>query len=61
MAPLTAVVVGLALVASLKSFDNRVGDDAGRPRPQLRDSWPVTMYRDTFVASGVRLRLGPSR
>ncbi|MEU4720445.1 MULTISPECIES: carbohydrate ABC transporter permease [Nonomuraea] len=50
MAPLTAVVVGLALVASLKSFDIVWVMTQGGPG-RNSETLAVTMYRDTFVAS----------
>jgi multiple sugar transport system permease protein len=50
MAPLTAVVVGLALVASLKTFDIVWVLTQGGPG-RSSETLAVTMYRDTFVAS----------
>ncbi|MFI6485595.1 carbohydrate ABC transporter permease [Nonomuraea sp. NPDC050663] len=50
MAPLTAVVVGLALVASLKTFDIVWVMTQGGPG-RSSETLAVTMYRDTFVAS----------
>lgn len=50
MAPLTAVVVGLALVASLKTFDIVWVMTQGGPG-RNSETLAVTMYRDTFVAS----------
>ncbi|MGW4469789.1 carbohydrate ABC transporter permease [Nonomuraea sp. NPDC004354] len=49
LAPLTAVVVGLALVASLKSFDIVWVMTQGGPG-RNSETLAVTMYRDTFVA-----------
>ncbi|MCG5218801.1 carbohydrate ABC transporter permease [Streptosporangium sp. KLBMP 9127] len=50
MAPLTAVVVGLALVAGLKTFDIVWVMTQGGPG-RNSETLAVTMYRDTFVAS----------
>ena len=50
MAPLTAVVVGLALVASLKTFDIVWVMTQGGPG-RNSETLAVTMYKDTFVAS----------
>ncbi|MFF0864959.1 carbohydrate ABC transporter permease [Nonomuraea sp. NPDC003560] len=50
MRPLTAVVVGLALVASLKTFDIVWVLTQGGPG-RNSETLAVTMYRDTFVAS----------
>ncbi|MGW4405311.1 carbohydrate ABC transporter permease [Nonomuraea sp. NPDC004702] len=50
MRPLTAVVVGLALVASLKTFDIVWVLTQGGPG-RSSETLAVTMYRDTFVAS----------
>lgn len=50
MAPLTAVVVGLALVASLKTFDIVWVTTQGGPG-RNSETLAVTMYRDTFVAN----------
>ncbi|WP_433514428.1 carbohydrate ABC transporter permease [Nonomuraea sp. CA-143628] len=50
MAPLTAVVVGLALVASLKTFDIVWVLTQGGPG-RNSETLAVTMYKDTFVAS----------
>jgi multiple sugar transport system permease protein len=50
MAPLTAVVVGLALVASLKTFDIVWVLTQGGPG-RSSETLAVTMYRDTFVAN----------
>ena len=50
MAPLTTVVVGLALVASLKTFDIVWVLTQGGPG-RNSETLAVTMYTDTFVAS----------
>ncbi|MFC4118579.1 carbohydrate ABC transporter permease [Nonomuraea zeae] len=50
MRPLTAVVVGLALVASLKTFDIVWVLTQGGPG-RNSETLAVTMYKDTFVAS----------
>ena len=50
MRPLTAVVVGLALVASLKTFDVVWVLTQGGPG-RNSETLAVTMYKDTFVAS----------
>ncbi|WP_336207523.1 carbohydrate ABC transporter permease [Nonomuraea sp. LPB2021202275-12-8] len=50
MAPLTAVVVGLALVASLKTFDIVWVLTQGGPG-RNSETLAVTMYKETFVAS----------
>ncbi len=47
--PLTAVVVGLAIVASLKTFDVVWVMTQGGPG-RSSETLAVTMYRDTFVA-----------
>jgi ABC-type sugar transport system permease subunit len=49
LAPLTAVVVGLALVASLKTFDIVWVTTQGGPG-RSSETLAVTMYRDAFVA-----------
>lgn len=49
MRPLTTVVVGLALVASLKTFDIVWVLTQGGPG-RSSETLGVTMYRDTFVA-----------
>jgi ABC-type sugar transport system permease subunit len=49
LAPLTAVVVGLALVASLKTFDIVWVTTQGGPG-RNSETLAVTMYRDAFVA-----------
>lgn len=49
LAPLTTVVVGLALVASLKTFDVVWVATQGGPG-RSSETLAVTMYRDTFVA-----------
>jgi multiple sugar transport system permease protein len=48
LAPLTTVVVGLALVASLKTFDIVWVMTQGGPG-RSSETLAVTMYRDTFV------------
>lgn len=48
--PLTAVVVGLAIVASLKTFDVVWVLTQGGPG-RSSETLAVTMYRDTFVAN----------
>ena len=48
--PLTAVVVGLAIVASLKTFDIVWVLTEGGPG-RSSETLAVTMYRDTFVAN----------
>lgn len=48
--PLTAVVVGLAIVASLKTFDIVWVLTQGGPG-RSSETLAVTMYRDTFVAN----------
>lgn len=48
--PLTAVVVGLAIVASLKTFDIVWVMTQGGPG-RSSETLAVTMYRDTFVAN----------
>lgn len=48
--PLTAVVVGLAIVASLKTFDVVWVLTEGGPG-RSSETLAVTMYRDTFVAN----------
>ncbi|MFG1704827.1 carbohydrate ABC transporter permease [Nonomuraea sp. M3C6] len=50
MRPLTAVVVGLALVAGLKTFDIVWVLTQGGPG-RNSETLAVTMYKDTFVAS----------
>lgn len=50
MRPLTAVVVGLALVASLKTFDIVWVMTQGGPG-RNSETLAVTMYKETFVAS----------
>jgi ABC-type sugar transport system permease subunit len=50
MRPLTTVVVGLALVASLKTFDIVWVLTQGGPG-RSSETLGVTMYRDTFVAN----------
>ncbi|MFB9834165.1 carbohydrate ABC transporter permease [Actinoallomurus acaciae] len=50
MRPLTIVVVGLALVASLKTFDIVWVLTQGGPG-RSSETLGVTMYRDTFVAN----------
>ncbi|MET9241391.1 sugar ABC transporter permease [Nonomuraea sp. NPDC003709] len=50
MRPLTAVVVGLALVASLKTFDIVWVLTQGGPG-RNSETLAVTMYKETFVAS----------
>jgi multiple sugar transport system permease protein len=49
LTPLTTVVVGLALVASLKTFDVVWVATQGGPG-RSSETLAVTMYRDTFVA-----------
>jgi ABC-type sugar transport system permease subunit len=49
LAPLTAVVVGLALVASLKTFDIVWVTTQGGPG-RSSETLAVTMYREAFVA-----------
>jgi ABC-type sugar transport system permease subunit len=49
LSPLTTVVVGLALVASLKTFDVVWVATQGGPG-RSSETLAVTMYRDTFVA-----------
>jgi multiple sugar transport system permease protein len=49
LAPLTAVVVGLALVASLKTFDIVWVMTQGGPGTSSQ-TLAIAMYRDTFVA-----------
>lgn len=49
LAPLTTVAVGLALVASLKTFDVVWVATQGGPG-RSSETLAVTMYRDTFVA-----------
>jgi ABC-type sugar transport system permease subunit len=49
LAPLTAVVVGLALVASLKTFDIVWVTTQGGPG-RNSETLAVTMYRDAFVS-----------
>jgi ABC-type sugar transport system permease subunit len=49
LSPLTTVVVGLALVASLKTFDVVWVATQGGPG-RTSETLAVTMYRDTFVA-----------
>lgn len=49
LAPLTTVVVGLALVASLKTFDIVWVMTQGGPG-RSSETLAITMYRDTFVA-----------
>jgi multiple sugar transport system permease protein len=48
--PLTSVVVGLAIVASLKTFDIVWVLTQGGPG-RSSETLAVTMYRDTFVAN----------
>ncbi len=50
LSPLTAVVVGLALVASLKTFDIVWVMTQGGPG-RSSETLAVTMYRDAFVTS----------
>lgn len=50
LSPLTTVVVGLALVASLKTFDVVWVATQGGPG-RSSETLAVTMYRDTFVAN----------
>lgn len=49
LAPLTTVVVGLAIVASLKTFDIVWVMTQGGPG-RSSETLAVTMYRETFVA-----------
>jgi ABC-type sugar transport system permease subunit len=49
LAPLTAVVIGLSLVASLKTFDIVWVMTQGGPG-RSSETLAVTMYRDTFVS-----------
>lgn len=49
LAPLTTVVVGLALVASLKTFDIVWVMTQGGPG-RSSETLAITMYKDTFVA-----------
>jgi ABC-type sugar transport system permease subunit len=48
--PLTTVVVGLSIVASLKTFDIVLGMTKGGPG-RLSETFALTMYRDAFVNS----------
>jgi multiple sugar transport system permease protein len=48
--PLTAVVVGLSIVASLKTFDIVQGMTKGGPG-RASETLALTMYKDTFVNS----------
>lgn len=48
--PLTTVVVGLAIVASLKTFDIVLGMTKGGPG-RASETLALTMYRDAFVNS----------
>lgn len=48
--PLTTVVVGLAIVASLKTFDIVLGMTKGGPG-RVSETLALTMYRDAFVNS----------
>ena len=48
--PLTTVVVGLSIVASLKTFDIVLGMTKGGPGRQS-ETFALTMYRDAFVNS----------
>ncbi len=50
MRPITTVVLGLALVASLKSFDVVWTMTQGGPG-RSSETLAVTMYRDAFVAN----------
>ena len=48
--PLTTVVVGLSIIASLKTFDIVLGMTKGGPGRQS-ETFALTMYRDAFVNS----------
>ncbi|MFB2598186.1 carbohydrate ABC transporter permease [Herbiconiux sp. P17] len=48
--PLTAVVIGLSIVASLKTFDIVQGMTKGGPG-RASETLALTMYKDTFVNS----------
>jgi ABC-type sugar transport system permease subunit len=48
--PLTAVVVGLSIVASLKTFDIVLGMTEGGPG-RASETLALTMYKETFVNS----------
>ncbi len=48
--PLTAVVVGLSIVASLKTFDIVLSMTKGGPG-RASETLALTMYRETFVNS----------
>lgn len=50
LTPLTTVVVGLSIVASLKTFDIVLGMTKGGPG-RASETLALTMYRDTFVNS----------
>lgn len=50
LAPLTTVVVGLSIVASLKTFDIVLGMTKGGPG-RASETLALTMYRDAFVNS----------
>lgn len=48
--PLTTVVIGLSIVASLKTFDIVLGMTKGGPG-RVSETLALTMYKDTFVNS----------
>ena len=48
--PLTTVVIGLSIVASLKTFDIVLGMTKGGPG-RASETLALTMYKDTFVNS----------
>lgn len=48
--PLTTVVIGLSIVASLKTFDVVLGMTKGGPG-RVSETLALTMYKDTFVNS----------
>ena len=48
--PLTTVVIGLSIVASLKTFDIVLGMTKGGPG-RVSETLALTMYNDTFVNS----------
>ena len=48
--PLTTVVIGLSIVASLKTFDIVLGMTKGGPG-RVSETLALTMYNDTFVDS----------
>ena len=58
--PLTTVVVGLSIVASLKTFDIVLGMTKGGPGRQS-ETLALTMYREAFVNCEYGLGLGDRR